>query len=82
MECHIGGRSYSEDSKKVSFRNFILFNKNGTLDKFPNGVVLRLREGKVKDDGSGVTTGTQNEYFPIVIRATGKIKAYNELVED
>lgn len=82
LECHIGGRSYSEDSKKVSFRNFILFNKNGTLDKFPNGVVLRLREGKVKDDGSGVTTGTQNEYFPIVIRATGKIKAYNELVED
>ncbi len=86
LTCNIGGRSYSEtatsgSSTTIPIRNFIMFNRNGTLDKFPKGAVLRLREGKVKDDGTGVTTGTTNEYFPIVIRATGKIKAYNELVE-
>lgn len=86
LTCNIGGRSYSEtatsgSSTTIPIRNFIMFNRNGTLDKFPKGAVLRLREGKVKDDGTGVTTGATNEYFPIVIRATGKIKAYNELVE-
>lgn len=82
LTCKIGGRSYSElTSTTIPIRNFILFNRNGTLDKFPQGAVLRLREGKVNDDGLGVTTGATDEYFPIVIRATGKIKAYNELVD-
>ena len=86
LTCNIGGRSYSETatsglSTTIPIRNFILFNRNGTLDKFPQGAVLRLREGKVNDDGLGVTTGATDEYFPIVIRATGKIKAYNELVD-
>ncbi len=86
LTCNIGGRSYSEtattgSSTTIPIRNFILFNRNGTLDEFPRGAVLRLREGKVNDDGLGVTTGATDEYFPIVIRATGKIKAYNELVD-
>ena len=48
-------------------------------DKFPNAILLRLRDGKV--DAAGNVSDVSSEYYPLVVRFNGKPKAFNELVE-
>lgn len=79
LSCNIGGRSYSESGTTANIDNYIVFRPDGMTDKFPNAILLRLRDGKV--DSSGKATDVSSGYYPLVVRFNGKPKAYNELVE-
>ncbi len=83
--CEIGGRSFSEGTATISIKNYILFKGNGMLRDFPNSILIKLRLGKPTSDGQSIekvpAEGLGN-YFPIVIRPTGKVVIYNELVPD
>lgn len=83
--CKIGGRSFSDPTATISIKNYILFKGNGMLRDFPNSILIKLRLGKPTSDGQSIekvpAEGLGN-YFPIVIRPTGKVVIYNELVPD
>ena len=83
--CEIGGRSFSDPTATISIKNYILFKGNGMLRDFPNSILIKLRLGKPTSDGQSIekvpAEGLGN-YFPIVIRPTGKVVIYNELVPD
>ncbi len=83
QNCAIAGRSFSENSAK-SIKNYIIFRPDGTTDKFPNGILLRLRDGRTDNDGYPIPENkpTESAYYPLIIRFNGKVKFYNELVED
>lgn len=80
VDCEVGGRSLSTAATKKSITNYIMFRPDGNIDTFPDAILIRLRDGKVDD--SGIPTENGTSYYPLVIRFNGKVKFYNELVED
>lgn len=82
LECKVGGRSFSQDSIKLKINKYILFNRDGSIDSFPDTILMRLRQGS--SDGTKITPakGYEAQYYPIVIRPMGKVVVYDELVED
>ena len=82
LECKVGGRSFSQDSVKLKINKYILFNRDGSIDSFPDTILMRLRQGSY--DGTKITPakGYEAQYYPIVIRPMGKVVVYDELVPD
>lgn len=78
--CNIGGRSYSESGTTKNIANYLVFRPDGMTDQFPNPILLRLRDGKV--DENGTPTDVSSGYYPLVVRFNGKPRAYNELKEE
>lgn len=80
LSCNIGGRSYSESGTTKDIANYLVFRPDGMTDQFPNPILLRLRDGKV--DENGTPTDVSSGYYPLVVRFNGKPRAYNELKEE
>lgn len=82
IECEIGGRSFGLPTEKGVMQKFVLFNTDGTLDCFPNSILIKLRPGKFDGTKVNVRDSEKGVYFPVVVRQTGKMVLYNELVSD
>lgn len=82
LECNVGGRSFSQDTAKLKINKYILFNRDGSIDTFPETILMRLRQGSSDGTNVTITKGYEDQYYPIVIRPMGKVVVYDELVED
>lgn len=82
LECKVGGRSFSQDSIKLKINKYILFNRDGSVDSFPDTILMRLRQGSSDGTNVTITKGYEGQYYPIVIRPMGKVVVYDELVPD
>lgn len=80
--CKVGGRSFSTEAALLEIEKYILFNRDGSIDSFPNTTLIRLRQGSSDGTNVTITKGYEGQYYPIVIRPMGKVVVYDELVKD
>ena len=82
LVCKVGGRSFSTGDTLLEIEKYILFNRDGSIDSFPNTTLIRLRQGTSDGTNVTITKGYEGQYYPIVIRPMGKVVVYDELVKD
>lgn len=82
LVCKVGGRSFSTNDTLLKIEKYILFNRDGSIDSFPNTTLIRLRQGSSDGTNVTITKGYEGQYYPIVIRPMGKVVVYDELVKD